>query len=89
MTDGSYTRVYPRTGTIPAAYLRVECKPSSNYQTWHSVVIVGRYSGTITSGQNYNLTRCQSKWGAGGLYEHALNYHPWAEYDMYFYQRAS
>lgn len=87
MTDGSYIDVYPSNGTIPAANLRVEFKPTDYYGTWHSVVIVGRYSGTITSGQNYNLTRCQSKWGAGGLYEHALNYHPWAEYDMYFYQR--
>lgn len=88
MSDGSYTRVYPSNGTIPATNLRVEFKINSNVSSWHSVVIVGRYSGTITSGQNYNLTKCQSKWGAGGLYQHALNYHPWVAGDMSFYQRA-
>lgn len=85
--DYSFVRVNPQNGTIPAANLRVLFKVNSNLSTWHSVVIVGRYSGTITSGQNYNLTRCQSKWGPAGLYEHALNYHPWDEGNMYFYQK--
>lgn len=96
-TDGSYKEVYPTKGTVPQNGLAVvfegvkaEVSPKglnpNKAETWHSVSIIGRYSGTATNTNNYNLAKCKSKWGYAGLYEHALNYHPWRLGTAHFFK---
>lgn len=76
--DGSYVKTTPAIGGVPANNLRGFFKTGSDKDTWHSVVVVGRYSGSINPySQNYNLCKVESKWGWGPVYIHYLLDHPW------------
>lgn len=76
--DGSYVKTTPAIGSVPANNLRGFFKTGSDKRTWHSVVVVGRYSGSINPySQNLNLCKVKSKWGKGPTYIHYLLDHPW------------
>lgn len=76
--DGSYVKTTPAIGSVPANNLRGFFKTGSNKDTWHSVIVIGRYAGTLNPySQNLNMSMVQSKWGEGPVYVHGLLDHPW------------
>ncbi len=76
--DGSYVKTTPAIGSVPANNLKGFFKTGSNKDTWHSVIVIGRYLGTLNPySQNLNLCMVQSKWSWGPVYTHHLLDHPW------------
>jgi hypothetical protein len=92
--DGSYTEFTPKVGTVLSNGNRVlfydanfdgnKFDTYSGRTRWHSVIVTGRHSGTISgSSTNLNLIKVYSKWGQYGLYEHDLLDHPYVRRDEY------